>query len=97
MPVMGNCVHLSEQIDLISKIRADGFVEPSLDPRNVGVNAAGGGVMKSAMRLLRELVLQELRKARVIVLVEFPNWNRVQRVLWMARVGLKAMERCKSA
>ena len=42
MPVMGNCVHLSEQIDLISKIIAVGFVEPALDPRNVGVNAAGG-------------------------------------------------------
>jgi hypothetical protein len=41
MPVMGNCVHLSERIDLISKIRAVGFVEPALDPRNVGVNAAG--------------------------------------------------------
>jgi hypothetical protein len=42
MPVMGNCVHLSEQIDLISKIIAVGFVEPALNPRNVGVNAAGG-------------------------------------------------------
>jgi hypothetical protein len=42
MPVMGNLVHLSEGIDLISKIRAVGFVEPALDPRNVGVNAAGG-------------------------------------------------------
>jgi hypothetical protein len=53
--------------------------------------------MKSAMRLLRELVLQELWKARVIVSVEFPNWNRVQRVLWMARVGLKGTERRESA
>jgi hypothetical protein len=42
MPVMGNCVHLSERIVLISKIRAVGFVEPALDPRHVGVNAAGG-------------------------------------------------------
>jgi hypothetical protein len=42
MPVMGNCVHLSERIDLISEMRAVGFVEPVLDPRNVGVNAAGG-------------------------------------------------------
>ena len=42
MPVMGNRVHLSEQIDLISEIKAVGFVEPTLDPRNVGVNAAGG-------------------------------------------------------
>jgi hypothetical protein len=42
MPVMGNRVHLSERIDLISEIRAVGFVEPTLDPRNVGVNAAGG-------------------------------------------------------
>ena len=42
MPVMGNCVHLSERINLISKIRVVGVVEPALDPRNVGVNAAGG-------------------------------------------------------
>jgi hypothetical protein len=42
MPVMGTCVHLSEQIELMSKIRAVGFVAPALDPRNVGVNAAGG-------------------------------------------------------
>jgi hypothetical protein len=42
MPVMENRVHLSEWIDLISKIRAVRFVEPALDPRNVGVNAAGG-------------------------------------------------------
>jgi hypothetical protein len=39
---MGTCVHLSEQIDLMSEIRAVGFVVPALDPRNVGVNAAGG-------------------------------------------------------
>jgi hypothetical protein len=42
MPVIENCVHLSERIDLISEIRAVGFVEPALDPCNVGVNAAGG-------------------------------------------------------
>jgi hypothetical protein len=42
MPVMGNGMHLSERIDLISEIRAVGFVEPALDPRNVEVNAAGG-------------------------------------------------------
>jgi hypothetical protein len=42
MPVMGNCMHLSERIDLMSEIRVVGFVEPALDPRNVGVNAAGG-------------------------------------------------------
>ncbi len=42
MPLMGNHVHLSEWIDLISKIRAVGFVEPTLDSRNVGVNVAGG-------------------------------------------------------
>jgi hypothetical protein len=42
MPVMGNRMHLSKRIDLISKIRAVGFVEPALDPRNVGVNAARG-------------------------------------------------------
>jgi hypothetical protein len=42
MPMMGNCVHLSEWIDLISKKRVVGFVEPALDPCNVGVNVAGG-------------------------------------------------------
>jgi hypothetical protein len=42
MPVMGNCMHLSDRIDLMSKIRAVGFVVPALDPRNVGVNATGG-------------------------------------------------------
>ncbi len=42
MPVMGNRVHCSERIDLISEIRVVGFVEPALDLRNVGVNAAGG-------------------------------------------------------
>jgi hypothetical protein len=35
-------MHLSERIDLMSKIRAVGFMAPALDPRNVGVNAAGG-------------------------------------------------------
>jgi hypothetical protein len=42
MPVMGTRVHLSEQINFMSKIRAIGFVAPVLDPRNAGVNAAGG-------------------------------------------------------
>ncbi len=46
MPVMGtrrgDRVHLFERIDLMSKIRAIGFVAPVLDPHNAGVNAAGG-------------------------------------------------------
>ena len=42
MPVIENCVHLSERIDLMSKIRAVRFVAPALNPHNVGVNAAGG-------------------------------------------------------
>jgi hypothetical protein len=42
MPVMGTRVHLFERIDLISKIRVIGFVAPALDPRNAGVNVAGG-------------------------------------------------------
>jgi hypothetical protein len=42
MPVMGMRVHLSERIDLMSEIRVIGFVAPALDPRNAGVNAAGG-------------------------------------------------------
>ena len=43
--------------------------------------------MKSVMQLLWELVLQELWKARVIALVELPNWNCMQRGLWRARGG----------
>jgi hypothetical protein len=42
MPVTGTCMHLYEQIDLMSEIRVIGFVAPTLDPRNAGVNAAGG-------------------------------------------------------
>jgi hypothetical protein len=42
MPVMGMHVHLSEWIDLMSEIRAIRFVAPVLDPRNAGVNGAGG-------------------------------------------------------
>jgi hypothetical protein len=42
MLVMGTHMHLSEWIDLMSEIRAIGFVVPALDPRNVEVNAAGG-------------------------------------------------------
>jgi hypothetical protein len=42
MLVMGTHMHLSERIDLMSKIRAIKFVAPVLDPRNAGVNAAGG-------------------------------------------------------
>ncbi len=56
-----------------------------------------GWVMKSAMGILWELVLQELRKARVIALVELPNWKHVQWVLWRARVGLKVPDCCESA
>jgi hypothetical protein len=42
MPVRGTHVHLFEWIDLISKIKAIGFLVLALDPRNAGVNAAGG-------------------------------------------------------
>jgi hypothetical protein len=46
MPAMGtrrgDRVHLSEQIDLMSDIGANGFVAPALDPRNTGTNAPGG-------------------------------------------------------
>jgi hypothetical protein len=38
----GDRVHLSERIDLMSEIRAIGFVAPALDPCNAGVNVAGG-------------------------------------------------------
>ncbi len=54
-------------------------------------------MIKSATWLLWKLELQELQKAKVIVLVECPNWNRMQWVMWRARVGLKAMEHRKSA
>ncbi len=97
MPVMGMRVHLSERIELMSEIRAIGFVVPALDPRKAGVNAAGGVGDKVSDRLLWELVLQELRKARVIASVELPNWNSMQWVLWRARVGLKGTDCCKSA
>jgi hypothetical protein len=42
MPVRGMRVHLSERINLMSKIRVIGFVAPALDPHNAGGNAAGG-------------------------------------------------------
>ncbi len=44
LPVMqvGARVHLSKQIDLMAEVTAIRFVVPALDPRNVGVNAAGG-------------------------------------------------------
>jgi hypothetical protein len=41
MLVMGTHMHLSKWIDLMSKIRAIGFVAPTLYPHNAGVNAAG--------------------------------------------------------
>jgi hypothetical protein len=41
MPV-GARVHLSERIGLMAEVAAIGFVVPALDPRNAGVNAAGG-------------------------------------------------------
>jgi hypothetical protein len=47
MLVMGMCrgedrVHLSKWIDLMSDIQANGFVAPTLDPLNTGMNDAGG-------------------------------------------------------
>jgi hypothetical protein len=42
MLVMGTHMYLSERIDMMSEIRAIGFMAPALDPCNVGVNAAGG-------------------------------------------------------
>ena len=41
MPV-GARVHLSEKIDLIAEVAEIRFVVPAFDPRNAGVNAAGG-------------------------------------------------------
>jgi hypothetical protein len=41
-PRRGDRVHLSKRIDLMSNIRANGFVAPALDPRNTGTNDAGG-------------------------------------------------------
>ncbi len=41
MPV-GARVHLSKWITLMAEVAAIGFVVPALDPRNVGVDAAGG-------------------------------------------------------
>jgi hypothetical protein len=77
----------------MAKVTAIGFLVPLLDPCNAGANAAGGRrVMKSATWLLWGLMLQELQKARVMVLVEHPYWNRVQRVQWRASVGSKVSE-----
>ncbi len=79
IPVMGTCrgdrVHLSKQIDLISDIQANGFVAPALGQCNTGKNDMGGTVTISATQLLWELVLQELQKARVMVMasLESPN------------------------
>ncbi len=42
MTPVGARVHPSKQIDLMAEVAAIGFVVPTLDPRNVGVNAAGG-------------------------------------------------------
>ncbi len=41
MPV-GARVHLSKQIDLMAEVAAIGFMVPTFDPHNAGVNAAGG-------------------------------------------------------
>jgi hypothetical protein len=41
MPV-GARVHISERIDLMAKVAAIGFMVPMLDPRNAGMNVAGG-------------------------------------------------------
>jgi hypothetical protein len=41
MPVSAR-VHLSKQIDLMADVAAIGFMVPMFDPRNAGVNAAGG-------------------------------------------------------
>jgi hypothetical protein len=38
----GDRVHLSKRIDLMSKILANGFVAPTLDPRNMRTDDAGG-------------------------------------------------------
>jgi hypothetical protein len=42
MPVGARGVHLSKQIDLMAEVTLIGFVVPTLDPRNMGTNAAGG-------------------------------------------------------
>ncbi len=67
-------MHLSKRIDLMSNIQANGFVAPALDPRNMGTNDTGGD-SDDVSWLLWELVLQELQKARVMVmaLLESPN------------------------
>ncbi len=40
--LVGARVHLSKRIDLMAEVAAIGFVVPALDPRNAGVNVAGG-------------------------------------------------------
>jgi hypothetical protein len=97
MLVMGNHVHLSERIDLISEIRAVGFVEPALDPHNVGVNAAGGVGDEVSNAAIVGACAARAAESEGDSVGDVPNWNHVQCVLWTARVGLKVTERHESA
>jgi hypothetical protein len=101
MPMMGMLrgerVHLSERIDLMANVTSIGFVVPTLDKRNVGVNVAGGeGDNVSNAAVVGACAARVAENVRVMALVEHPNWNRVKRVQWRARVGSKASEHCKS-
>jgi hypothetical protein len=77
MPVMemrrGDRVHLFKRIDLMFDIQVNGFVAPTSDPQNTGMNAAGGESDDVSNAAVVGAHLQELQKARVMALVEHPN------------------------
>jgi hypothetical protein len=81
MPAMGmhrgDRVHLSKRIDLM------------VDVQRVQWRARVG--LKASKH--RKSMQQWSMRARVMALVERPNWNRMKQVQWRVRVGPKATER----
>jgi hypothetical protein len=92
MILVGARVHLSKQIDLMAEVTAIGFVVPALDPPNVGANAARGEGDEVGNAAIVGACAARAAESKVMVSVEHPNWNRVQRVQWRASVGSKAKE-----
>jgi hypothetical protein len=97
MPVMGTRVHLSEQIDLMSEIRAIGFVAPALDPHNAGVNAVGGVGDEVSNAAIVGACAARSAESEGDNVGGAPQLERVQLVLWRARVGLKVTDCRESA
>jgi hypothetical protein len=61
-------VQLSKRIVLMPNIQANGFVAPALDPCNTGTNDAGGDSDDVSNAAVVGAGLQELQKARVMVI-----------------------------